>query len=237
MKTILILVLSIIIFASDAFSQPEENTSAVNYKFGFGPFISFKAGINGTTSPLGRENAINLSGIPDFGIAFYSPVSSTSKLGICYDFGFSSYSYKVKGTIDATDKTMMFNFISFSPGFNYSGLLIGMTFGFPVSASFGPDLKSDKLNPLVEFRLGYMLPLISDKDGRLNLNLYWGYMLTGVFKDFVKDDPLLQYYPQNPTEKWTNAFNPRAMSLSLGINYMFNTHPAAPSIKPEDSRQ
>lgn len=187
-----------------------------------GPFISAKAGINGGNVANGRKNAVAFNGLPDFGVTMFIPLSEENELGFCTDLALTTYAYTMRGLQFSNEFTMKYSYITLSPSFYFSSFLIGFNFGFPVAADYGAKLDASKLSMMVEFRLGMSLPLISDEDGRLNIIATAGYMLTGVYEDFAKDDPLLTYMPAVPPEKITSEFNPRPISFSLGLNYMFN---------------
>jgi hypothetical protein len=47
-------------------------------------------------------------------------------------------------------------------------------------------------------------------------------MLTGIYKDYGKDDPLSKLAPAIPPDVITNKYNPHPASVSLGMNWLFN---------------
>ena len=212
-KSALILFLVIMFYNSNA---------QYNYPLSAGPFLSAKTGYNTSYSPWERKNLLGFNGLPDFGFSFYIPASDEFKLGWMFDFALSTYSYRVKGINDEKKFSLKYSYFALCPGFHYSGIYAGINLGLPVFADYGVKLESDKLNILAEVRVGGIIPVIEDETGRVNILFHCGYMLTGIYKDFVKDDPLLQHFPPDSLQNITSEFNPHAISLSLGLNYMFN---------------
>ena len=201
-----------------------------NYPTSIGPFLTIKSGLNGTMAPDGRRNTIAFNGLPDFGGTLYIPVHAEKKLGIVLELAYSTYAYQLKSTRTDDKYTMKYSYLTFSPNFYVNSIMLGFNFGYPVTADFsGANIKSSKLNFMAELRLAGMIPIIVDETGRLNAYIYAGYMLTGVYKNIATDDPMLLHLPINSvnTPKYTNEFNPRAISLAIGVNYLFNIQQAA----------
>lgn len=207
-------ILITLLFATNIFAQTIHQTS-------IGPFFSFKGGVNGSYIPVGRQNEIAINVVPDFGVSYFMPLSQTKDLGLSCDLAYSSYIYKIKNFSNSEVFKHRYSYISLAPSFHWSYLSMGFNFGYPVSADYGPTIDVSKLNFLVEFRLCGMYPLMEDEKARLNIFIQAGYLLTGLFKDFGKDDPLLLTIPAE-TENISNKFNPRPVSLSIGLNYLFS---------------
>lgn len=187
-----------------------------------GPFFALKGGVNGGYIPEGRKNAALFNGLPDFGITLFYPLGEESDLGLMMDLAYTTYAYQIEG-VDVNYKAdCKYSYISFAPNMHYNGFVAGFNFGMPIDNSFGDKLKSEKLNFMVEIRLGYVYPLLNDEDGSLNVFMQAGYMMTGLFSDYVKDDPLLATIPPTYPEKFTNKYNPRTVSLLIGLNYLLN---------------
>ena len=216
---IFILVFTFIIISSSIYAQPLRD-------FSIGPYFALKAGINGGLVMDGRRNGISFNGIPDFGAQFFIPASAESDLGFTIDLGYSTYSYIIEGVNVDKKYTMKYHYVTLNPNFYFHWFMIGMNFGFPASANFGESIGTDILEMMVEFKLSGMFPLMTDESGSLNLNLQAGYMLTGIYKDFAKNDPLLPYIPEVPPETISSKFNPRAVSVSLGLSYLMNLSPS-----------
>lgn len=213
--------ITIVLFAALSFIAIAQEESDFHY-FSAGPFFALKGGSNGGYTPEGRNNAAIFNGLPDFGFTLFYPLGEESDLGLTMDLAYTTYAYKVEGVDVNYDADCKYSYISFAPNMHYNGFIAGLNFGLPVDNSFGDKLSSDKLNFMVEIRLGYFYPLLNDEVGSLNLFLQAGYMLTGIYSDFVKDDPLRTTIPPTFPEKFTNKYNPRAVSILIGLNYLLN---------------
>jgi hypothetical protein len=190
-----------------------------------GPYFAFKAGVNVGNVQDGRKNGLALTGVPDFGVSSKVILSDTRDLGITFDLGYSSYAYKIKNADNSDSYTMKYGYINLNPNLYFSGLLLGLNFGIPVNANYGPSISTSKIGFMTEFRLGGIVPLYSDNESSLNFIVNAGYMLTGIYGDYPNDDPLKTIIKPVPPQKITDKFNPRALSLSIGINYLFNLNP------------
>ncbi len=192
--------------------------------FSVGPYLSLKAGVNAGNTMDGRKNGIAFTGIPDFGAQMYYPLSVESDLGFFCDLGLSNYAYFIEGVNVGKDYTLTYRYISISPRFYFNIFTFGFAFGVPVAADFGEEINTDHLGVLAELRLAAFIPLMSDESGSLNLNIEAGYMFAGIYSDFANNDPLLEYIPAVPPKVPSSKYNPRAVSLSIGISYLMNIY-------------
>lgn len=206
MKKILAIVpLVLLIVVSSVYAQR-------NYPLSIGPSLTLKAGINAASIPNGRKTGVALSGLPDFGVTGYLPLGSKSNTAVLAELGYSTYAYgqrNVVGDIEGDLYKIQLSYLTLSPSFYLSGFYAGFDFGIPMAVSVVRDGEStssstDNVNTLVEFHLGGMIPVMSNKDGRLNIVLRAGYMITGTIADFDSE------------------FNPRVGSVGIGVNYLFN---------------
>lgn len=209
------------------FSQVDYYEPAEQELFRVGPYLQLKAGVNGGNIPDGRKNAIAFNGIPDFGATCYVPLSLDSDLAATFDLGLSTYSFSFKDVHKGDVYQQKYSYINLAMNFHLYYTMMGFNFGLPVSADMeGREIKTDNLEIMAEFRLGAIIPLMQDEDGSLNIMVYAGYMMTGIYSDFEKDDPLKNLIPEIPPQEITQKFNPRAVSISIGLNYMFNFYDA-----------
>lgn len=215
MKRIILTIAALIFLQYGAFSQGQ-------YIVKFGPYLDFKTGVNGTDSPRGRKNALGFNGIPDFGFTTYLPISATSDLAVTFDFGYSTYTYRQQNYDTEENFDFRYSYATFCASFYFEKFLIGFNFGYPVSADFGETIDVDLLSSLAEIEFGYSYPMFEDETGVLNAYIKAGYFLTGVYDDYDEDDPVKELAPVQAPDRLTNAFNPRAASVSIGINYLFN---------------
>jgi hypothetical protein len=133
-----------------------------------------------------------------------------------YDFSESKNDYLSK------DK-MRFSYFIIAPSFNHLGFKIGMSIGIPVSADWeGRNINTNVLNTLYEVKAGYTYPLYFDQLGRLNVFVTVGYALNGIFKNYIKDDPIATTVPAIPPQIITNYYNPRPATIQIGFNFLFN---------------
>ena len=180
---------------------------------GFGPFLSVKPGVNMSEIMDGRKTGLTVVA-PDFGGTLLLSLKNI-KLGIMLDLGYNTCKVLDKPENNPPDNqiiTTSVNYFSIAPSFTYSGLVIGLNIGMPLSASMdtkaGDNLtkfndKTDNFNSLMELRFGGMIPLVEDATGRLNITIMGNYMLSTL----VKND--------------NTSFNPSVGSISVGINYLF----------------
>lgn len=215
----------IIIFVLIAtFAYSPQLISEQKRDMSIGPYLSLKAGINGGNTMDGRKNGVAFAGIPDFGAQMYYPFSVENDLGMFFDLGLSNYAYFIEGVNVGREYTLTYRYISFSPRFYFNIFTFGFGIGYPIAADFGEEINTDHLEVMAELRLAAFIPLMSDESGNLNLNIEAGYMFTGIYNDYANNDPLLEYIPAVPPEMPSSKYNPRAVSLSIGISYLMNLH-------------
>ena len=220
MKNIIILIL--LVFSSyDLFSKDKEKCNPI----GIGPYLAFKMGINGNENPLGRKNGLSFNGIPDFGISTKIPINENGKLGVGFDLGYSTYSYLIKQTPE--DGTLeykhSYSYLTFGTNFCFDFVRLGFNFGIPMAADFGAEIDVARIaSPLIEVRVGVAYPVLEDETGTLNVVFYAGYMLTGIYYDFTKDDPVKTLIQPKSYDIYSNQYNPHAASAMLGFSYLFN---------------
>ena len=191
--------------------------------------IGYKCAVNGFPNPQGRKNGIAFNNIPDVGITSYIPLDFTYNLGLYFDIGYNTNTFLMKYNYDINTKEyltkdrMRFSYITISPTFNHCGFQLGFSVGFPVSADWeGINIKTDNLRNVIELKAGYSYPLYYDKVGRLNIFLNATYSLNGIYNDFTKYDPLKNVVPAIDNQTITNYYNPRPVSIQLGLKFLFN---------------
>lgn len=194
--------------------------------FSVGPYFSLKTGVNGGHVMDGRKNGLAFNGIPDFGATCFYPLGEETDLGMTFDLGLSTYAFVIKGVVGDevfSEYTNKFSYLAFAPNLHFDGFMAGFNFGYPLFANFGDKIDANKLNMMVEFRLAYLYPVMMDDDGTLNVFAQAGYMFTGIYDNYEEDDPLLEAIPPIPEgDEPSNKYNPRAISLSIGLTYLFN---------------
>ena len=167
------------------------------------------------------------------------------------DVGLATYSYESKPESNANDDNSIrekYQFVNVFPYLNLYGVVLGVNFGLPSSASaqslsgntesvYGtvsqiggmnvvvpddPDASgydpSKYLATMLEFRIGGSIPLVSSSTGILNLNIMAGYTLNALFTNGRN------YLVAYEGTSYDETLNPRVASLSLGLSYVFGIH-------------
>lgn len=196
-----------------------------------GPSLAIKMGINAVTPPIGRQNGLSFNSIPDFGVQAFINMGETNSLGMIFDIGYSTYSYKIKaynylveGAASDVTYTHKFSYLTLSSSLFFKGFLFGFNVGFPMSGDFGATIEKDNIQTMAEFTTGGIFPLYADESGIFNLHIKASYMLTGVLNSFKDNDPLKNIVKVPPPDLLTNDANPRVASVSVGFSYLFNVY-------------
>jgi hypothetical protein len=222
-KFLIFTIISFLVAFSVSKAQEEEQEPVdTMLHFKLGPYFSFKWGLNGGNILPGRKNSFAFNGLPDFGVSSFLPLSRTAPLAVTLDIGYSSYAFKQIGWDVPYKFTEFFSYVTINPGVYFAGFLLGLNFGFPAVANFGSSIDVAKLNFLSEVRLSYRYIVKSDDIGSLFIYLQAGYLLTGVYKNFQNNDPLKQYIPPPSQTQLTDYYNPRIVSATIGLSYLFN---------------
>lgn len=199
-----------------------EIANAQIYPMSIGPELSYKFGISTVTTPLGRKNGLGFSKIPDVGLAYYLPMSQNYNLGLLTNISYSNYSYIIKNAnISSDDYAFHHSYLVISPNFYARGVILGFGIGIPLGANYdGVEIKTSTMKTMVELKLGGEFPLYEDETGRLNFFVLGHYMLSDIFDNFVKNDPLKNILATD--EPINTKHNPRTASINLGFNFVFN---------------
>ena len=180
-----------------------------------------------------EEHGFTFSGVPDFGLSVYLPMHKKNAVGITADISLANYQ-NTYTSINKIEFTRTFNYLMIVPGINFENVTFGIGIGLPMgynrhnnvtdaaeeetwsflqSGSPTPTIVTGDgkagMNMILEPRLGYSYPVMSNSGSQLNLNAQVGLMLSNVFKE--------EYYP---TANLQNL-NGTMMSISLGVQYMF----------------
>lgn len=195
-----------------------------------GPYVLLKGGTNVASIPDGLSTSANFNGIPDFGLTAKWMFDKYSNLGGVLDFGYSTYSFRIgpANAPEATDaSTIIFkpSYITITPSIYLSGFTLGFAFGFPAAYSVMSATGDDKTGqfladvkdingPLIELRVGGMIPVLKSEIGILSILVQGGYMLTGMINT--------TYWDKYSSTFKDEANNPKIISLGVGVNYLFN---------------
>jgi hypothetical protein len=192
------------------------------YSSEIGVFAGLRAGVNVQTAPVMRQNSFGFASVPEFGARFIYPLSKTQKVGLLADMSYSTYSYVIQDYGKGDKYAHSYSYLCFSPNILFEGMTIGFKIGVPMSAEMeGTSIASDSLSTLTELNIGYLHEFYKDPSGAFYMGINVGYMLTGIYKDFLQADPLKKTIPLIPAQATNNSFNHRAASLSLTFTYLF----------------
>jgi hypothetical protein len=216
MKNFFVFAILVIAMSLNIFSQEQTQKH-----LSVGPYFAFKGGVNGSNVQEGRKNAISIYPVPDFGATAFLPLIEDYSLAVSCDVGYSAYSYSLKDGSLGTKYDFHYGYLSLSPNFYFLYFFLGFNFGYPLHADFGETIDTKDLNIMAEFRVGVTYPLIYDESVSMNIFANAGYMLTGIYKNYQKGDPLKVLVPNIPPDFTTEAYNPRPVSFSIGLNYLF----------------
>ncbi len=188
-------------------------------KLFLGPSILFKGGVNAGEIAEGQKTAMNINAMPDISANMLWMFNKDSNLGLIADIGYTSLSFRMRPEEESivTDyNTVIYkpSYITIAPQFYMSGFTIGVGFSLPagmnVSTVSGTTISTstDNLNsPVVDIRLGGMIPVWEMRSGRLSILIHASYTLTGLMKTADGED---------------NTYNPKVASGGLGLAYHFN---------------
>ena len=219
-------------FVGVAFGQDTEVKKNPNpFKIGLQSQVRLSSFSNDAKSEV---HGFTFSGTPDIGVSVYLPVSKKNAVGITADISLANYQNTYTSGSNNIGFTRTFNYLMIVPGIKFEHVTFGIGIGLPMgyhrhnnvtdlaeeeqwsflqSGSPTPTTVTGDgkagMNMIIEPRLGYSYPVMSNSDSQLNLNAQVGLMLSNVFKE--------EYYPTANLQ----SYNGTMMSISLGVQYMF----------------
>jgi len=215
-KFVIIIIIGLI--STSLYSQKRK----ILYPLSLGVSIESKFGTNTVKPPIGRKTALNFAAIPDINASAYLPYSLRNNIGALVDIGLRSYNYNIEDVNYGTKYNHNFSYLTLGASLYMEGFIIGFNYGMPVSANYGESINTNKLNNMMEFRFGGTYNLYTNEVGRLNVNLLVGYMLTGIYRNAVNDDPMNSETITDELFYPTEVNNPRVASIYLGFTYYYN---------------
>ncbi|MGC9077573.1 MAG: hypothetical protein ACP5I9_02315 [Candidatus Kapaibacteriota bacterium] len=175
-----------------------------------GVYITGKGCVNTVDPPQGVKNDFQLSKMPDLGLKFSYRFEGTSNTKIFGEISYLSAYMKYKlYNNSSVNWVNEFHYINFGVGFEFSNFLISMNLGLPssgkwsTSLGYSNELAKEDMNTMLQLRVGAIIPIVKDNTGDLNFLIHADYFLVGALSQ-------------------DSNYNPRIVSLSLGLNYMFN---------------
>lgn len=187
-----------------------------------GPSIGVKGTVNTAVPGEGLKTGFAINSLPDFGLTTRILFSPNSGIGMLLDLEMSGYGYLMRPeNEDVADDDNSFitrhSYVTVAPSLNLGGLTLGVGISFPTGQtttevdgdqSWSPT--GTQASPVLDARLGAMIPLYRGKGGEFNMVIRASYMLGGHYTTEIRT------YPLSP-----NTSNPQSAGLVVGFNYLF----------------
>ncbi len=194
-------------------------SSALAVEISVGPALGVKGSVNTVNPGTGLKTGFAFNSMPDLGVTSRLMFSKDMNIGLLLDIESTGYGYIMRPenedfATDANTYISRHSYINIAPSFYLGGLTLGLGILLPTGLTNksvdGQDelyLSGTQASPVLEARLGAMIPLVRSFSGDLNLIIRGTYMLGGHFTQDVR------YV--------INSSNPQSAGLSLGLNYLF----------------
>lgn len=212
MKRLLTLIFAAAIATSAASAQ----------EIDLGPSIGVKGTVNTVAPGDGLKTGFAINGLPDIGLTTRVLFSPGSGIGMLLDLEMSGYGYLIRPeNEDIADDDNSFitrhSYFTVAPSLNLGGLTLGVGISFPtgqttteVDGDQAINPVGTQASPVLDARLGAMIPLYRGKGGEFNMVIRASYMLGGHYTTDVGTYPLS-----------LKTSNPQSAGLVLGFNYLF----------------
>lgn len=222
-KQIFALLLVLMAYVS-AFAQDEEEIlDSVSNTVYVGPFVSMAAGSNIVVPVDGRKNGVAITSVPSMGLFVKAPLMKSVNLKGVAILGFDNYAFGMENFNSGESYAHNFSYTTLTAMLDFEGMLLGISYGIPVSARNGNNIDINIVNSLAELKFGGNFVLIEDESSQFNMNFTFGYMLNDLYNNFPLNDPLKTKIPYgDPKQKVTDEFNLRIASFRISFNYLFN---------------
>ncbi|MBU3700002.1 MAG: hypothetical protein FGM33_08350 [Candidatus Kapabacteria bacterium] len=194
------------------------NTYAIEVSLG--PAVAAKGSVNTVSPGTGLKTGFAFNSMPDLGLTTRMLLSKDSNLGLLLDVEMTGYGYIMRPenedfATDANTYVSRHSYVNIAPSLYLGGLTLGIGILLPTGLTNKSVDGSDELflvgtqaSPVLEARLGAMIPLVRSSSGDLNFTIRGTYMLGGHFTKEVR------YV--------INSSNPQSAGLSIGLNYLFS---------------
>ncbi|HBB24631.1 MAG TPA: hypothetical protein DCZ59_00010 [Bacteroidetes bacterium] len=210
MRTILLATAALLCVTATAFSID------VNV----GPAVGVKGTVNTVAPGTGLKTGFAFNSMPDLGLTTRVMFDKDMGIGFLLDVEMTGYAYVMRPenedfATDANTFVSRHSYINIAPAFYLGGLTLGVGILLPnglttksIDGNNELAIVGTQASPVLEARIGAMIPLVRSSGGDLNLTIRGSYMLGGHFTDKVN------YV--------LNSSNPQSAGLSLGLNYLFS---------------
>lgn len=199
-------------------------TTASAVEVSVGPTLAAKGTVNTVAPGTGLKTGFAFNSMPDIGLTTRLMFARDMSLGLALDVELTGYGYLTRPEDEdfATDANTIIarhSYLTIAPSFYLGGLMLGVGIALPtgqtgesVDGSVPYIPAGTQASPVLEARIGAMVPLMRSKSGDLNLTIRGSYMLGGHYTADVRPYSL----PMTPTS------NPQSAGLSLGFTYLFH---------------
>ena len=210
--------------AQTASTTPPDTAAPAPWKdITLGPLFSAGAAVNAGTVADGAKTSSAFAFSAGADADFPLNQNIAFNLGLAYDARGINF-HDQNADTNKVDYT--FGYFEIRPELRFSGFLIGVGLGIPVSASAtgggttkAPSIGSSAMNTLFELRLGGSIPVIETDNGVLDFTVEGAYAFTHI----VSNGPLPYYdSSKNPPSSDNNG---SLASAEIGVKYLFDlTH-------------
>jgi hypothetical protein len=195
-------------------------TSVFAVEVNVGPTLGVKGTVNTINPGTGLKTGFAFNSMPDLGVTGRLMFAKDMNIGLLLDVEMTGYGYIMRPenediATDANTYVSRHSYVNIAPSLYLGGLTLGVGILLPTGLTNKSVDGSDELllvgtqaSPVLEARLGAMIPLVRSTSGDLNLTIRGTYMLGGHFTQDVR------YV--------INSSNPQSAGLSLGLNYLFS---------------
>jgi hypothetical protein len=223
--TILIFISTLIIFAQEQDDEEEIEVTTIqkNVKNIFiGPMVSQSMGLSVVSTPVGRQNGLGFGSTPNLSFIGVLPLMKDIDFNGITMLEYDNLPYQIKDFNTGQKYNHNIAYATLTAMLDFEGMLLGISYGMPISASNGNDIDINKIQTLSELKLGGRFNILEDEKSRFDMTLTVGYMLNGMFDNYPNNDPLKQNIPMESNQRVSNSFNPRVARINLGFSYLFN---------------
>jgi hypothetical protein len=221
--TILIFISTLIIFAQEEEYEEEITVIPTNVKNIFvGPMVSQSMGLSVVSTPIGRQNGLGFGSTPNLSLIGVLPLMKDIDFNGIAMFEYDNLPYQIKDFNTGQKYNHNVSFATLTAMLDFEGMILGISYGVPLSASNGNDIDINKIQALSELKLGGRFNILEDERSRFDMTVTVGDMLNGMFDNYPNNDPLKQNIPMESNQRVSNSFNPRVARINLGFSYLFN---------------
>jgi hypothetical protein len=202
----------------------EDSRETLNYTTSLGAQLMWGGGFSWPEAYPGYNSPVSLNNLPDITAIGYLPLSSQIKFGILGEVGLLGTSYASAPENNTKNiVTTQIKYIVLGAAVYYSGIYMGLNYGFPIAGSRNDNnestsIASEAFVKLIDFKLGYDYPIWEDPaKGRLNFVAQVNFTMAGLLTN-----DLTVSVPKPGDEYNVRRYNFQPLQFKIGLNYFFN---------------